>query len=304
MGHPFQHPSSNRLLDRMAQLFRSGNVKLSRRRHLVFVCGGGTNIGDNSFRRKFLTYAERNLKDYDVFRAETAAKDIDHYDDPKFVNIANFEEVLAGIADCIVIFPESAGSYAEVGYFSKNAVATSKILIANPRKYYSKPSFLNQGPIELINAVSAFRPSIPVFGISKPDFSEISLRIRGKLPPKTNRTLNLKPYNEYTHKEKFIIMLNIIWLLWICETESLHYVMNVIFDGYEEDEGRILLATLLACNYVQRVEEADEFFVVSSSEPVFVEIAKTEIGKLKTRLRSHYHVHAPTYDEIINRVFT
>jgi len=38
--------------------------------------------------------------------------------EPKFLNLSQFEYVLAAVADCVVIIPESVGSWAETGYFS------------------------------------------------------------------------------------------------------------------------------------------------------------------------------------------
>ena len=85
---------------------------------LVFVCGGPAANGANSVRRRFLDWAQNHIEGFRFFLAEAAAKDIMANAEPKFLNLSQFEYVLAAVADCVVIIPESVGSWAETGYFS------------------------------------------------------------------------------------------------------------------------------------------------------------------------------------------
>jgi hypothetical protein len=72
-----------------------------------------------------------------------------------------FEGFLALAADCVVIFVESVGSYAETGLFSAfDRRVVNKTLIVNTRERSDKPSFLNLGPIRLISRRSMFQEAI------------------------------------------------------------------------------------------------------------------------------------------------
>jgi hypothetical protein len=118
VSHPFLHPSSGMLIERVAHAFGSNDAFLVADRNLLFVCGGPVTSACNSLRKEFLRYAQTELPNFRVFLAEAALQDIAQYNAPDFLNLALFEDFVAEFADCILLFPESPGSYAEIGFFS------------------------------------------------------------------------------------------------------------------------------------------------------------------------------------------
>jgi hypothetical protein len=125
MSHPFQHPLAKGLLRRVAQLFKSDKAYILRDSNIVFVCGGP--IADSStMRSRFVKYAADELGHLRMFLAEDAEKDYITHDDPEFHNVAEFEEIIGAVSDCLIIFPESAGSFAELGYFSQSELLRKK----------------------------------------------------------------------------------------------------------------------------------------------------------------------------------
>ena len=60
------------------------------------------------------------------------------------------ENILADSVDCIVIFPESPGSFAEIGAFSNNEKLAKKMIVLSNKKYKYDKSFINYGPYRLI----------------------------------------------------------------------------------------------------------------------------------------------------------
>ena len=90
-------------------------------------------------------------------------------------NLAKFEEILANISDCIIIFPESAGSFAETGYFSKTNIK-NRTLIVNCSNEQGE-SFLNLGPIDLVSKASIFGQTV-LLNSKNPDFSIIKERLK------------------------------------------------------------------------------------------------------------------------------
>jgi hypothetical protein len=121
-------------------------------------------------------------------------------------NLQRFETFLADTAECVLIFVESVGAYAETGLFAALDRVAAKTLIVNTKKATRTLSFLNQGPIRLIRKNSLFdevfvldrkvvRPSdareilskithtLPKYTDSlpfdpKPKFPELSLRLQ------------------------------------------------------------------------------------------------------------------------------
>jgi hypothetical protein len=147
MSHPFLHPRGRELLKRVAQIFQSDNSYILRDSKIVFVCGGP--VKGPTMRARFLTYAETELPHLRMFQAEAAERDYAANEEDRAYNLAKFEELIGHVSDCLVIFPESPGSFAELGFFSKNEDLRQKILIVNDANLQSEDSFILRGPINL-----------------------------------------------------------------------------------------------------------------------------------------------------------
>lgn len=65
-------------------------------------------------------------------------------------SLLELENILADSVDCIVIFPESPGSFAEIGAFSNNEKLAKKMIVLSNKKYKNDKSFINYGPYRLI----------------------------------------------------------------------------------------------------------------------------------------------------------
>ena len=123
MSHPLQHPTIRTLIDRVARVFSQEDVYLTVDRHLLFVCGGPVSPSDHSLRIQFLSYAAVSLPNFRVFLAEAAATDIFAFTGPHFLNLVQFEDFIASYSDCIILFPDSPGALAEIGFFAAFALS-------------------------------------------------------------------------------------------------------------------------------------------------------------------------------------
>jgi hypothetical protein len=156
---PLTHPGARGI---RAELIKglSENFYIHRLRRIIFVCGGEIDPAKATLRSDFVTWARKNIEpDARILLSEVAyraASDIGK----SFINIALFEELLSSISDCILIFPESAGSYSEVGIFAVIERIRNKTLIANDSSHEKNDSFLNLGPIHAINTDSRFLSSV------------------------------------------------------------------------------------------------------------------------------------------------
>lgn len=65
-------------------------------------------------------------------------------------SLLSLENILAESVDVIVLFPESPGSFAELGAFANNPTLAQKLICLPQKKYKNKKSFINYGPNRLI----------------------------------------------------------------------------------------------------------------------------------------------------------
>ncbi|ELL4669152.1 retron St85 family effector protein [Vibrio fluvialis] len=67
-------------------------------------------------------------------------------------SLLELENILANSVDAIVLFPESPGSFAELGAFSSNPNLVNKLICISNKRFEHKRSFINYGPNRLIKA--------------------------------------------------------------------------------------------------------------------------------------------------------
>ena len=106
---PLSHPGAKAITAELVSGLKE-NFFIKRSRRIVFVCGGSTDPSSLSRRAGFLSWAQTNIQDKALLlRAEIAYAAATERG-KKFINLSEFEGVLADISDCILIFPESAGA--------------------------------------------------------------------------------------------------------------------------------------------------------------------------------------------------
>jgi hypothetical protein len=66
------------------------------------------------------------------------------------VDLLSLENLLADSVDAVVVIPESAGSFAELGAFANTEKLRNKMLCVVDERYRRDKSFINQGPIRLV----------------------------------------------------------------------------------------------------------------------------------------------------------
>ena len=67
-------------------------------------------------------------------------------------SLLQLENILADSVDAIVLFPESPGSFAELGAFANNVNLARKMVVLSNKKFKSNKSFINYGPIRLVRS--------------------------------------------------------------------------------------------------------------------------------------------------------
>jgi hypothetical protein len=291
MDQPFAHPTGERLLSEVRLIFENKPVFHKRDKPFVFVCGGSTTGRSKKLRGKFLAWAKSRLREVVFVLAEDAYAYTHFYDPPEAVNLAEFEEVIGEIADCVVLFPESAGSFAELGLFSGNVKIRSKTLVVNPVSYSSKETFVNLGPVATIDQNSFLKPSLPITFIRRRyNFSSIRARLQRVVKKNRRKSFAYKPYRSLTLFEKFLVILEMVHLLQILSFDDLEKCLVWTFDGAVRRDMWPLLSVLLGMGFI---EFKDGYYMLAPKVTSLLEFEDVQIEDLRVRVREHYEKNCP-----------
>lgn len=292
MSHPVTQPESDRLVETVAEVFRTGKAFKSRDHSLLFVCGGPTGPTDASLRRDFLEYASRELPAFRVFLSELAAQDLTRSRRPKFFNLATFEELLSEVAECVLIFVESAGSIAELGYFAKSDEISAKLLVVNDLGVQTRESFINNGPVQLINGKSAFQPTVHInpanaaseFGFIKERLSRFNKRYRERF--------SFKPIGELERQDQLFLILEVINVFRVIDVHGIVHLLTRWCGQPDEEKVRQLISVLMAAGYVRRLSGDSHMFSMCPGIKSFIELDGFAADKFRLELADHYRRHA------------
>ena len=272
------------LVKKLTSLFKSKSIFLSRKRHIVFVCGG---CSPRSTRMRFLRYAKTELPNVTFFLAETAEKDCLSHSKPTFLNLSDFEELVAAIADCIILFPETPGAIAELGLFSGSKKARKSLLVAIESKYQSNDSFINRGPLATIDKESSFGSRV-VLDLQDPDFSHIKekLALLGKF--RNRSTFRHETLAKMSKNEKLFVILEVINIFRAVALPEITEILTAMFSKPSAKELRYLLSVLVAAGYVTRKGSDEEYFAPTDPLHTFFEYEGTGIEEIKISVLDYY----------------
>lgn len=303
MSHPFESPQGKEILKRVAQTFRSEELFISLDSNIIFVCGGP--MEDPYMRPKFLEYAKEELPKLRVFLAETAQQDLVSSGVPEFYNVAKFEELMADISICIIIFPESAGSYTELGYFAQSETIRKKLLVVNDANLQGQDSFISIGAINTIDKFSAFQSTIQI-DHKNPNFNLVKGRLEERIWKRNvsekRIRFNYKPHAELSNIEKFYFIFEIIRLFQVISLEGIVYAYKSVFGNVKTEETKQLLSILFASNYVTRYDEDPGLFAVNRQMKSFIEFEKLDVDALRLEILDLYENNLPEIAELVRNL--
>lgn len=114
----------------------------------VFLCGADLN--DNTTGRHKMANLFKKYPRYELLYPENLFDDLMSGQGQHSLLV--LENILADSVDSIVLFPESPGSFAELGAFANNKKLACKLICIGEKKYEKKKSFINYGPVRLIRS--------------------------------------------------------------------------------------------------------------------------------------------------------
>jgi hypothetical protein len=137
---------SDNELEQIAKVIKEKIFVVRNKKVTVFLCGA--DITNKNTARSKMASIFGNYPRYELLYPE------DLFDDllagQGQYSLLALENILADSVDAIVLFPESPGSFAEIGAFSNNEKLVKKLIILSNKKYKSDKSFINYGPYRLI----------------------------------------------------------------------------------------------------------------------------------------------------------
>lgn len=273
----------------LRRVFEEKSVYHRKNRFIMFVCGGRLDEGGNSLRKQFIEWSEANLPEFICLVAEEALKDNFAGEGRSFVNLAKFETVIADIADCVLIFPESPGSFAEAGFFANSKIVREKTLVINPLLLQATDSFLNLGPIDTISSVSFLKPTLL---LNEADFTPVGQRLRERVKwPAHRERLPYQAFGQFNFKQKLLVVFEVIRLLRLADLKTLRYVLRACFGGSpQKQELKHLLRILLAAGFIQRSQDTEYFTTVPGL--ALVEIEHIEIERVFAQVQFFYQKYS------------
>lgn len=300
MPHPFSDKSAEPILKSISELFSESSILLKKTHFFIFLCGGDISPDSKSARKKFKNYAESNLENrFRFIMAEDVSKDLIAENPKTFFNLAHFEGAMGKASDCILIFLESPGSIAEVGYFSKSEELKKKCLLVMDLKHQGE-SFIKLGPAELIGRDSEFRPNIFINIPVKPkQFSPIKEMLERRMPEvhRANK-LVFNSYKELSFQEKLFVVLKIIQILKVVTFEGLKFCMHKIFEKVDYKNLKQLTSLLVSAGYIKK---KDDYISALGHSFDFIKFVKGDLLKIETEIVSLYMRKKPEAYNMISR---
>jgi hypothetical protein len=256
---PLTHPGAAKAVAQVVKGLHD-KVYVSRRRPLIFVCGGTLDPSAKNLRKDFLDWAKVNIADQArIFLSEDAYPlALPH--GANFINLSDFEQVIAGVSDCILLFPESPGSYSELGIFARSDVS-NRTLIANDAKHLKNDSFLMLGPLHTIDVTSRFSPSVTFdsdIGLD-PTFNDtiwkrILVRVKTHI---VRQRLDASPFLRLPVLHRYSL---VTWLIAITGVARFGDLLQIIRMVYPQEHGdaHLLKQTLDSLVALKQIEEPSQ----------------------------------------------
>jgi hypothetical protein len=286
----------------LVKYFSQGEGFLQYQRHLSFVCGANGDTGSDklpSLRAAFLSFLNSEGSNrIQPILAEKALEEIYLEHDVPHVNLNEFEKLIAESVDSVLIFPESPGSYAELGLFSGIPELAEKTLVAS-RPIYQGNSFITMGPIHHLATVSKYRPLPIVVTEELPSaFRPILERLVGQPTDRKKRR------QRYEHGElkilksrsQLAVIAELVAICGVLTEPDFKDLLALVFHSYDLSRVYKQLALLVAMGMIRRSDDSD-LIAAPDVEPL-IDFKPEERVRLKARWRNAYSRSLPAMLEI------
>lgn len=265
------HPAFTPPREELRDYFSQGEGFLKFQTHLSFVCGANGDTasdGSPSLRAEFLSYLRANPKPNLLpVLAEVALEELSKEPDEPHVNLNEFEELIAQSVDSVVIFPESPGSFSELGMFSGIPELANKTLVAS-HVQHQRSSFITLGPIHHLSTTSQYKPLI-IGQDHSGAFQQIIERLIGN-PGNTGKRRKRYEHNDLktlSPRAQLAVLAELIAVCSVLTEQDFKELLAYIFRKYDISRVRKQLALLVAMGLIRR-SDASDIIAVPNAEPL------------------------------------
>jgi hypothetical protein len=204
-------------------------------------------------RQRFLAAGAGLMPESLFLLAEKVMDDLVGQSQSGFVDLADLEKIITDIADVVILFCESPGSIAELGYFVAHKDIIPKIFFILDNKHANNESFINNRLVSKVNSLSTFRQAaILDFDADHMDFAFIPRRIGQRIPSVLKRRAFPKAkYNDLSFHDRFVLVQWVIYVLRRANSGQIAICLKS-FCGDDAVEFRDVLAALTATGLIRR----------------------------------------------------
>jgi hypothetical protein len=241
------------LADLLSPAFAKEAFRVDRSKPFTFVCGGNE---PDALRHQFLRLVTTPpLQIVPVLAERTFAHQLLER------NLQRFEEFLASAAQCVLIFVESPGSFAETGLFAALNTVVKKTLVINTREDARKNSFLNHGPIKLIRKESDFDDNLDLADkvVTQADATRIVDFILATCP-KYEKALVFHPKAKFTDLELRLQLGCVHLAVTLMSAGSAELVTSVLQAHFRAADANVVERLLSLLTGIDLLARSDELY--------------------------------------------
>ena len=260
---------------------------------VVFVFGSADTNPDNSIRSKFLEYIKDKETPFNFITIEALYNDLKDFSfngnpvTARRTALVSLELQAIEQAYSLVIFPESIGSYAELGYFTAIEETQTKIYVANDYNFSSESSYLNH-LIDVIHNNRELRPLLMDFqnGNAEQIYEKFNLLIRNlsdgyRAKQHTSHIKNNKLLSLAITYELIRFMPFLTFTQLRDTTKKLLKDFEFSFSGYENTFA-VNISLLIVSGLIKRIKKEETiYFVPVNTDYRFINFSLTELEKAK-----------------------
>lgn len=296
------HPGGEKLYSDLEKLFISGKSFISPHQHFCFICGAGHGT-QGSIREEFLIFISKNPDKHSILPiiAEEAIDEFLNGDGSHSKpDLGEFENLIGECVDSVLIFPESAGSLAELGFFAAKDNIRNIALVVNQNKHQGN-SFITLGLIPLFNAHSAYNPMLILEDNHDQGFQIVIDRLQLKGSKRKYRTrFPYESFETLSNKNQMIALHELIRVFGYITEQNLFESIHKIFKKYDLIKVKRLLAILYAMKYVSRTNDGD--YWISKEAPSLLEYDDASFDNAQVSALNFYQTNDPEVWKVIENI--
>lgn len=157
-----------------------------------------------------------------------------------YSNLIDFESDAGNLAQAIVLFSESPGSFAELGAFCMNDVLSERLFVVIDKLHYGDTSFIANGPVKKIEQLH--ENSICVVDSIDPSKIELVLEeVAVALEEKINATHKTQAFEPSRDRDQFLLVADLVELFSALTITELHQLIRLM--GVDITQRRLVSIT-------------------------------------------------------------